>query len=107
MTPAQLKDAILSAPVIARFAKAHDIGQEVKEIHYVEVYPGRDVGKIFAVFVKVDFDTTVRLFATNTGGRSYMRYLKQLWVDKQPENIEEWGWGSLEEIRAFRNKAAF
>ena len=108
MTPEQLKELVLAAPILATSAKQYVVGEEVKEIFLAQLQPGNTpCSKVFAVYVKADYELTARLFVTNTGARSYLRYLRTLTNEQQPQNIEEWGWANLELTQAFRNKAAF
>lgn len=112
MTPEQLKEAILSAPCIATTFKNRAVDASltdpVEEIRYVQLQPGNTPAcKIFAVYVTEDYANTARLFVTNTGARSYVRYLATLKTGELPTNIEEWGWANLELTQQFKNKAAF
>jgi len=108
MTPEQLKELVLAAPVLGNvYSIVSDVTQPIQEITYAQLQPGNTpCSKVFAVYVRDNYEATARLFTTNTGARSYINYLRNFRAGDAPTNLNEWGWSNLEEILVFRNKHA-
>lgn len=60
--------------------------------------------KAFAIYRENNVKETTRYFLTNTGSRAYMRHLASVQFDEIPNDLEFWGYPTLEELHVNRDR---